>query len=194
VQRYFLAPSYTTAEPGEAEALDLLMRIAASGSVSRIYKRLVVEQKKAANAGGWYSDTGLDSGRLGFYAIASDGVSSEDLERGIEEVIEELRTGGVTQEELDRARTAQLAEFVYATDSMPHLARHYGWRLATGMTVEDVEEWPERLKQVTVDDIRTTARKFLVDKNSVTGVLLVAPEHTSRVDGQPVQAPPGRKS
>jgi predicted Zn-dependent peptidase len=62
------------------------------------------------------------------------------------------------------------------------------------MTVEDVEEWPERLKQVTVDDIRTAARKFLVDKNSVTGVLLVAPEHTSRMDGQPVQAPPGRKS
>ena len=194
VQRYFLAPSYTTADPGEAEALDLLMRIAASGSVGRIYKRLVVEQKKAATAGGWYSDTGLDSGRLGFYAIASDGVSSEDLEKGIEEVIEELRSGGVTQEELDRARAAQLAEFVYATDSMPHLARHYGWRLATGMTVEDVEEWPERLKQVTVDDIRTAARKFLVDKNSVTGVLLVAPEHTSRMDGQPVQAPPGRKS
>ena len=29
VQRYYLAPSYASAAPGEAEALDLLMRIAA---------------------------------------------------------------------------------------------------------------------------------------------------------------------
>jgi zinc protease len=43
-----------------------LMRVAASGSVSKLYKRLVIEEKKAASAGGWYSDSGLDSGRLGF--------------------------------------------------------------------------------------------------------------------------------
>ena len=57
VQKYYLSPSYASAAPGEAEALDLLMRAAASGSVSRIYRKLVVEAKKAANAGGWYSDS-----------------------------------------------------------------------------------------------------------------------------------------
>jgi len=194
VQRYYLSPSYTTAEPGEAEAIDLLMRIAASGSVSRIYKHLVIEQKKAANAGGWYSDTGLDSGRLGLYAIAADGVEAEDLEKGIDEVIEDLRTNGVTQEELDRARAAQLAEFVYTKDSVARLVRHYGWRLATGMILKDVEAWPDRLQRVTTDDIRDAARKFLTDKNSVTGILLVAPDQTSRMDKQPVQTPSGRKS
>ncbi len=56
VQRYYLAPSYTSAAAGEAEALDLLMRIAVKGSTSRLYRRLVVEQKKAASAGGWYSE------------------------------------------------------------------------------------------------------------------------------------------
>ena len=82
VQRYYLAPSYASAEPGEAEALDLLMRVAAAGSISKIYKRLVIEDRKAANAGGWYSDSGLDSGRLGFYAIAAENVSAEDLDAG----------------------------------------------------------------------------------------------------------------
>ena len=67
---------------------------------------------------------------------------------------------------------AYLAEFVYTQDSQSRMARHYGWRLATGMTVADVEEWPERLKKVTVDDIRAVARKYLVDKNSVTGILV----------------------
>jgi zinc protease len=192
VQRYYLTPSYATAEPGEAEALDLLMRIAASGSVSRLYKRLVIEQKKAASAGGWYSDSGLDDGRVAFYAIGAEKVTPAELEAAMDGVIAELRETGVTQGELDRARSAYLAEFIYTQDSQSRMARHFGWRLATGMTVVDVEEWPERLKQVTADNIRDVARKYLVEKNSVTGILVPAPDQTSRGE-QPVNAPhPGR--
>jgi zinc protease len=193
VQRYYLAPSYATAAPGEAEALDLMMRAAAIGSVSRLYKRLVVEQKKAASAGGWYSDAGLDSGRLAFHAIGATKVSADELEAAIDGVIAELRESGITQAELDRARSAYLAEFVYTSDSQSRMARHFGWRLATGMSAEDVEAWPERLKKVTVDDIRSVARKYLVDKNSVTGVLVPVPAKTSGSGVEPVHAPsPGR--
>ena len=181
MQRYYIAPSYASAEPGEAEALDLLMRIAAHGAISRIYKRLVMEQKAAASAGGWYTDSGLDSGRLGFYAIAGAADTAEDIEKAIDGVIAELREKGVTQDELDRARASQIAEFVYTSDSISRMARQYGWRLAAGMTVEDVEEWPDRLKQVTVDDIRAVARKYLVENNSVTGILTPAPEYTSSI-------------
>jgi zinc protease len=194
VQRYYLAPSYASAEPGEAEALDLMMRIAATGSVSKVYKRLVIEDKKAANAGGWYSDSGLDSGRLGFYAIAAENVTAEDLDKAIAGVIQDLREKGVTQEELDRARSSYIAEFVYTSDSQSRMARHFGWRLATGMSVEDVEAWPDRLKQVTVDKIRDVARKYLVDKNSVTGYLLPAPEYTSSIGEKPAHAPGKGKS
>ena len=194
VQRYYLAPSYASAEPGEAEALDLLMRVAAAGSISKIYKRLVIEDRKAANAGGWYSDSGLDSGRIGFYAIAAENISPDELDREIDLVIEDLKQNGVTQEELDRARASYLAEFIYASDSQSRMARHYGWRLATGMTVTDVEQWPDRLTRVTIDDIREAARKYLVDKNSVTGYLLPAPEYTSSIGEKPVHAPTKGKS
>ena len=193
VQRYYLAPSYTSAAPGEAEALDLLMRIAAKGSISKLYRRLVIEQKKAASAGGWYSDSNLDDGKLAFYAIGTDKISAAELEEAIDSVVAEVRENGVTQEELDRARSAFLAEFIYTSDSQSRMARHYGRRLATGMSVGDIETWPERLKQVTVDDIRNVARKYLLDKNSVTGVLLPAPSRTSRSGEQPAHAPtPGR--
>jgi zinc protease len=191
VQRYYLSPSYSTAKPGEAEAIDLFMRIAASGPTSRIYKRLVIEQKKAANAGGWYSDTGVDAGRLGFYAIAAEKVSAGELEQAIDGVLAELTESGVTQDELDRARNAFIADFVYTTDSQSRMARHYGWRVATGQSVEDVEALPERLKRVTVEDVREVARKYLVEKNSVTGYLLPAPEQTTSV-GEPPAPTPGK--
>ena len=43
-----------------------------------------------------------------------------------------------------------------------------------------------------VDDIRAVARKYLVEKNSVTGILVPAPDQTSRGE-QPAHAPvPGR--
>jgi zinc protease len=194
VQRYYLAPSYASAAPSEAEALDLLMRIAATGPVSRIYKRLVIEGKAAASAGGWYSDSGLDGGRLAFYAIASAAASSAELNEAIGAVIAELRENGVTQGELDRARSAYLAEFVYTADSQSRMARHYGWRLATGMSVADVQAWPDRIAKVTVEDIKKVARKYLVDKDSVTGILEPLPEYTSGIDQPEAHAPSPGKS
>ena len=194
VQRYYLAPSYASAAPGEAEALDLLMRIAATGSVSRIYKRLVIEGKAAASAGGWYSDSGLDGGRLAFYGIASEAVSAPELDEAIGSVVAELRQDGVTQGELDRARGAYLAEFVYTADSQSRMARHYGWRLATGMSVADVQAWPDRIAKVTVEDIKKVARKYLVDKDFVTGILEPLPEYTSGIDQPEAHAPSPGKS
>ena len=191
VQRYYVAPSYASAEPGEAEALDLMTRIAAHGATGRIYKRLVMEQKSAASAGGWYSDSGRDSGRVGFYAIAGEAHTAEEMEAAIEGVVQELREKGVTQDELDRARASQIAEFVYNSDSISRMARQYGWRLAVGMSIEDVEDWPDRLKAVTVDDIRAVARKYLVEANSVTGILKPEPEYTSSIGDKPAQAAAG---
>ncbi|MEM7192725.1 MAG: pitrilysin family protein, partial [Pseudomonadota bacterium] len=194
VQRYYIAPSYASAEPGEAEALDLLARIMVHGTTGRIYKHLVMDKEAAASAGGWYSDSGLDSGRIGLYAIAAENDTAEEMDAAIDEVVEELRENGVSQEELDRARAGLLAEYIYASDSVSRMARQYGWRLVTGLSVEDVEDWPNRIKQVSVDDIRNVARKYLVDENSVTGILKPAPKHTSRVEEKPVPAADADKS
>jgi hypothetical protein len=47
---------------------------------------------------------------------------------------------------------------------------------------------------VTLDDLREVARKYLVDKNSVTGYLLPVPATTSSVGEKPVNAPAKGKS
>ena len=188
VQRHYIAPSYASAEPGEAEALDLLMRIAAHGAVGRIYKRLVVEQKAAASAGGWYTDSGLDSGRLGFYAIAGEANTADEIDAAITGVVDELREKGVTQAELDRARSSHIAEFVYNSDSISRMARQYGSRIAAGMSVADVEAWPERLNKVTVEDIQAVALKYLNDDDSVTGILKPAPKFKSSIADKPARA------
>ncbi len=176
VQRYYRVPSYASAAPGEAEALDLMMRVAAGGSVGRLYRRLVVEEKIAASAGGWYADSGIDSGRLGLYGVAAEGVSAEQLAEGIDRFVAELQHDGVAQADLDRARAAYLAEFIYVADSQSSMARHFGWRLATGMSIEAIKTWPDRLKAVTPEDIKRVANLYLKPEDSVTGILEPASE------------------
>ena len=113
VQRYYLTPSYATAAPGEAEALDLLMRIAAAGSVSKLYKRLVIEQKmRRAPAAGIRIPASITAGSPSTPSAPRRSCLPSSI-RPWTSSIAELRETGVTQEELDRARGAYLAEFVY---------------------------------------------------------------------------------
>lgn len=170
--RMYIAPSYMTAEKGEAEALDLLLKIAASGSTSRMYRSLVVNQKLASSAGGWYSGAARDSGKISVYAVPGDGVTMDKLEAGIDAVFADVRANGVSQEELDRAKKSYLAEYVYESDNQASLARRYGWSLTVGRTVQDIEEWPERIGKVTLDDLQKVAKKYFDVRRSVTGTLV----------------------
>ncbi len=172
VRRYYLAPAMTKAEPREAEALYLLMKIAGGGGTSRLYQTLVADEKVASSAGAWYSGLSLDSGSIGIYAVAAQGVPLEKVEQSIDRVLHDLREHGATQAELDRAKKQFLAEFVYESDSQEQIARRYGTGLALGLTVEQIENWPDVIAQVTLDDLKQAAGKYLDIRHSVTGTLV----------------------
>ena len=172
MQRYYLAPSYVTAKAGEAEALDLLMKIAGSGTTSRLYKKLVVESKLASSAGGDYSGYGLDGGTISLYAVASDGVPLPKVEAGIDAVLDSIVKNGVTDAELARAKRSYLADYIYESDNQATLARRYGWNMAVGRTVADIEGWPDAISKVTADEVKKVAAKYFNPKASVTGYLV----------------------
>ena len=177
--RYYLSPSYNTAEGLEAEAMDLLMRILGNSETGRLYNSLVVEQKIADAAGGWYGGSARDHGRTGVYAVVADGSSLDQVEAAIDAVIAELIETGVSEEELTRARNAEIADFIYRHDSQTSLARTYGYVLATGGTMEDVTLYPERLGRVSAEDIQRAAQKILKIERSVTGFLIPSAQHSS---------------
>ena len=177
VRRFYLTPSIPTAAPGEAEALYLLMKIAANGSTSRLYQSLVSEEKIASSAGGWYSGTGLDSGSIGIFGVAAEGVDLDKVEVGVDRVLHEMREKGVTPDELDRAKKAFIAEFVYESDSQSALARRYAEGMLLGLTIDQVNDWPAAIAKVTAEDVTRVAVKYLDIRHSVTGRLIpTAPE------------------
>jgi zinc protease len=172
INRYYLAPSRTTAKPGESEALEVLAHVLGSGSNSRLYRSLVLDKGVALNAGAYYSSTALDYGKLGVFGSPKPGKNLHDVEAAIDCVLSDVVEHGVTAEELDLAKNRMIADAVYAQDNQATLARWYGAALATGETVDMVREWPEAIRAVTADQVRDAARKWLNRKASVTGYLV----------------------
>jgi zinc protease len=175
IQRSYLAPSYRTAKPGEAEALEVLAEVLGGNSTSRLYRSLVVNQQIAAQAGASYSGENLDSGNFVIYATPVPGGTNEAAEAALDSELDRLAREGTTEEEVARARNRLLADTVYSLDSQFRLAYLFGAALTSGRTVEDVLAWDERVRKVTKEDVDKAARAVLQLNRSVTGILIKSP-------------------
>ena len=175
IQRTYLAPSYRTAKPGEAEALEVLAEVLGGNATSRLYRSLVVNQQVAAQAGASYSGENLDSGNFVLYATPVPGGTNEAAEAALDTELDRLAREGTTEEEVARARNRLLADTVYSLDSQFRLAYLFGAALTSGRTVDDVLAWDERIRKVTKEDVDRVARAVLQLNRSVTGVLIKSP-------------------
>jgi zinc protease len=172
LQRSYVVPSAATAKSGESEALEVLAQILGAGTNSRLYSKLVIEKPMATSIGAWYQGSALDQTRFGLYGTPRSDVSLKDLEEAMDAVIAEIAEKGVTNDELERAKIKLVADVVYAQDSQATMARWYGVALTTGLTVDHIKTWPDRVQKVTSDQVRDAAKTWLDKRRSVTGYLV----------------------
>jgi len=92
----------------------------------------------------------------------------------------------VTPAELERAKKTFLADFIYESDNQASLARRYGWGLAVGRSIADIEDWPKAIAKVTPEDVKKAADNFLDLRSSTTGWLLPEEDEGS---GERVEQP-----
>ena len=175
LQRSYLVPSYASADDGVAESIDLLGQVLGTGSTSRFYRELVVDRALAASAGAFYSGTALDMGRFVVYATPRPGVELADLEAAMDKVIAKFLSEGANAEELDRAKSNTIADVIYSRDNQRSMAQAFGAALTTGLTVEDVLQYPDRIKAVTIDDVDKAAELVFNNKAQVTAYLKPEP-------------------
>jgi len=171
-QRCYIAPSQHTAAPGESEALEVLAHMIGGGQTALIYRRLVLEEKKAVAAGAYYMGSAYDDTRFFLYAVPAPGVALPDLDAAVDRALAGFLADGVDAAELERAKTRLVAEAIYAQDSQFALARWYGASLATGETIQDIQAWPQRIEAARAEDVLAAARRWLDRRCAVTGYLL----------------------
>jgi zinc protease len=172
VKRYYLAPSATTAAAGESAALDVLAQLMGSGSNSYLYRALVVDRPLAVSADAGYQGTALDPTQFMISVSPKPGVEFAQVEQVIDSVISDVGQNPVRAEDLERVKTQLIAEAIYAQDNQATLARWYGGALTTGLSIDDLRSWPDRIRAVTAEQVRDVAQKWLDKKRSVTGYLI----------------------
>jgi zinc protease len=172
VKRYYLVPSAATAAAGESAALDVLAQLMGNGSNAYLYRALVVDRPLAVNAGAGYQGTALDPTQFVISASPKPGVEFSQVEQVIDSVIADLAQNPARAEDLERVKTQLIAEAIYAQDNQATLARWYGGALTTGLSIEDIRSWPDRIRAVTAEQVRAAAQKWLDKKRSVTGYLI----------------------
>lgn len=170
--RSYLAPSHKSGATEHAYPLTIAADLLGGGQTALLYRELVVRQKLATSASAWYSGTALDHGRLAISATPAPGVGLATLEAGIDAVIADFLTNGADPAEIKRTQSGALAGAIYARDSVTQTARLFGTALVLGHTMSDVQDWPERIKAVTTEQVNKAARAVLVPEHSVTGLLL----------------------
>ncbi|MBO4228432.1 insulinase family protein [Bradyrhizobium neotropicale] len=172
MRRYYLVPSAATAAVGESPALDVLAQLMGGGANSYLYRSLVIDRQLAISTGANYQGTALDPSQFIIAATPKPGVDFAQIEDAIDKVITDIARNPPRAEDLERVKTQLIAESIYAQDNQAMLARWYGGALTTGLSVDDIRSWPERIRAVTAEQVREAAQTWLDKKRSVTGYLI----------------------
>lgn len=144
--------------------LELLALILTYGRSSRLYRALVKEKKCVSAINCWNRDSEYPD-LLVIRAIPAEGHTTVEVEKAILEEIEKITEEGVTEAELKRAKRKSLFGIASSIDTNAGIA----WQLGYYQTV--VGDWrfvyyiEERIRKVTVEDIKRVVRKYLKKTN-----------------------------
>lgn len=97
--------------------LDLIADLLANGRTSRLYRRLIHEQRIATELAASQSSREL-AGTFQIVATAAPGHTLEELDEAIRDALKGVIAGGVDVDELERGRAQAEAAFVYRLQSL----------------------------------------------------------------------------
>jgi len=170
VARSYLAPERNPGDQEQAAALVLLSELLNGNEFTAVLPRkLVFEEQKALYTWAFYDAVSYDASTFGMGIVPAPGVTLEEAEAALDEALAEFIEEGVDVAQFERVKFQLNAARVYAEDSVEGLARRYGNALTSGLTIEDVEAWPDILQAVTPDQVIEAAKLVLNSNNSVTG-------------------------
>ena len=153
-------------------ALDVISTVLSSGRLSRLHRRLVLEEGLATSVS-TSNEARVEGGAFWVYAEGAAGVEPADLEAAVAEELARLATERVTAAELKRARHLLAAEEAYAGETVTDLAEHVGeyavdadWPLALELTA--------RRARVVARDVQRVAATLLTPTRRCVGWSLPA--------------------
>ncbi|VAV94540.1 Peptidase, M16 family [hydrothermal vent metagenome] len=175
VSRSYLAPERDSGAQEKAAALTLLADILGDGTTSVLAEKLQFDTRQAVQTAAYYGGQSLDDTTFTLVVVPAAGVTLQQAEDAMDQVLTDFLETGIDEDQLARIKMQIRASQIYARDNVGSLANRYGSGLSQGLTVDDIQAWPDILQAVTSDQIMTAARDVFNRNNAVTG-WLTAPE------------------
>ncbi len=162
-------PSYLA--PDDA-TYDAISDILSNGRTSRMFRSLVRDKQIAAYAAGFSGFPGSKYAHLfAFYAVPLPGHTTAEMQKGVHEEIEKLKTQDVTDDELQMFKTRTKAELIRGLASNEGLAQQLAFYQTRYGDWRELFRYLERVDKVTKADIRRVAAQAFTENNRTIGII-----------------------
>lgn len=170
--RSTLAPERNPGDQKAAAALTVLAELLGGSAQTSVLARDLVLPGKALYVNAHYDGLSVDPTTFVLSMVPAPDVPNDQAEAALDAALADFVAGGPDPAQLERVKTQIRAAQVYSRDSAHGRAYDYGQGLSIGLSVDDVNGWPDILARVTPDDIRAAAAQVLEGRADVTGWLL----------------------
>jgi zinc protease len=152
--------------------------ILAQGDASRLHRRLVEERQLGVSIGTYWQE-GIDPGLFWIIATLPEGGDPAVLENAIDEELAKIRSEGVTEAELSRARNLVFTAFWQQLATNSGKARLVGEYEVMYGSYQRLFDVPAAFARVTQADIKAVAQEILVPDGRTVGVLVPPPDEAA---------------
>ncbi|MDH5359285.1 MAG: insulinase family protein [Gammaproteobacteria bacterium] len=153
----------TAKQAWEPYALEVLAGVLDGGNASRLSRQLVRKQELASSVGAGYNPGSRYGELFIIEASPANGKTVKQLEKAINKQILRLHNKPVSARELERVKAQVLAAKVYQQDSVFYQAMELGMLETTGVGWRTGEQYEEKIRQITAEQVQAVARKYLVE-------------------------------
>lgn len=171
VMGYKVPSLKTTASENEAYALEVLAGVLDGGNSARLPTNLVRGKSIAVSAGANYDLITRLDGLFELSATPVEGKSVADLEAALKAEVTKLQQTLISDEELQRIKAQVLASDVYEKDSNFYQAMQLGALETVGLSWQKADEYVTKVNQVTAEQVRDVAKKYLLEDHLTVGYL-----------------------
>lgn len=142
-------------------ALSAIGEILSDGKSSRFQTELVDNRRIATSA--YAYNMGLkDDGVFLITATARQGVKAEEVETEIYKILEDIKSGNISTEELEKVKINTRASFIYGLESASSVAGLFGGYLIRG-DISPLLSYERDIQALSVDKLKEIANKYFIE-------------------------------
>ncbi|MBS1490006.1 MAG: insulinase family protein [Bacteroidetes bacterium] len=145
-------------------AVDLLSDIMSRGESSRLHQKLVKEKEIFTAVSSFVMGT-IDPGLLVINGRTQEGISPEEAEKEVDEILQNIVTDGVAERELQKVKNQSVSTLVFGEVEILNRAMNLAFASLSGNT-DWVNHEVDLIEKVSTQDIHRVAKEILSPQNA----------------------------